>query len=623
MADKVSPLVGFARAALGQGLGMGWGDEAEAKVRSWLGQGDYDSNVKRIRNEYAQYAEENPWVSGTAEFAGGVAPGVAAMFIPGMQGVGAAQLARVGGATAAKSGLKSLLTNQGTSGAVTRMAGLGAVTGGVSGAGNATEENVLEGGLGGAAMGAGVGAAVAPVTRGLTASGKWLRDKLAPSEASVTSRAAEKMNSALQRNNMEPIDISRQIISDKRLGVPSVVGNASPALTDLTETVAQRGGAGANKIEETLTAQKLGGRERVMQQVKKQMEPGDYYDDLERLGKEMQERAAPAYEQAYAHGEVTDPKVLAYLDLPQFKKAASEVEDLLALEGKTADFTKPTVENLDHIKRGLDALIEKETDDVTGKVSARGRVLIDQKNKFLADLDKAVPDFEVARGIWAGGAELKDAMRQGLNDFSKMDHEEVQKLVSKMGPGQKEAFRTGVARDLYSKVMDPSNNFNAAQRVIGSPETREKLAPLFDSPAKYDLFEAALTREAQLFQQANKALGNSTTARRTQMNKEFEGDGTMGQTMGQAAVGNWGSALTNLVSRFISRSQINDKTASKLADMLMSKDPHEVAAVVQLLEKEAAEAAPRALRAGVREGGITTGTTSAGWPAPVETPEDE
>jgi hypothetical protein len=50
--------------------------------------------------------------------------------------------------------------------------------------------------------------------------------------------------------------------------------------------------------------------------------------------------------------------------------------------------------------------------------------------------------------------------------------------------------------------------------------------------------------------------------------------------------------------------------------MLMSKDPHEVAAVVQMLEDHAKKAIPRAQAASAAEMGAVTGTAAAIPPAP-------
>jgi hypothetical protein len=71
---------------------------------------------------------------------------------------------------------------------------------------------------------------------------------------------------------------------------------------------------------------------------------------------------------------------------------------------------------------------------------------------------------------------------------------------------------------------------------------------------------------------------------------------------------------------------MSERTAARLAEMLMSKDPTEVAAVVRALEQHAAAAAPRAVRATAAEAGATTGTTTAIFPAPAapgETPNIE
>ena len=115
------------RAGVGQGLGMGWGDEAEAWLRTKLGEGTYEGNLAKIRSEYGQFAKENPFTAGAAEFTGGAAPGLAMMLVPGMQTVGAGQVQRS------------------TLGALARLGATGAATGAIAGAGSATEGQRLSG----------------------------------------------------------------------------------------------------------------------------------------------------------------------------------------------------------------------------------------------------------------------------------------------------------------------------------------------------------------------------------------------------------------------------------------------------------------------------------------------
>jgi len=609
MVDKY---VGAARALVGQGLGMGWGDEAEAWLRSKLGGETYEKALPRIRQEYAQYAEGNPFTTGALEFAGGMAPGVAAMMIPGGQAAGAAQLQRSTASTLA------------------RMAGLGALSGGVAGAGGAKEGERVSGGGVGAVLGGALGAGAPVALRGGSAGARWLQERLAPSAATVTDRAAGKFTKAMSQEDLTPADITAQMTKDRAMGVPSVIANVNPALAELAEAVAQRTGAGARKVEKTLTEQKLGSRERSHQQVVKGLQPGEYYADLGKLQDELKTKAAPYYQQAYAHGEVTDPEVLKFLELPQFQEGLGQAKKLLAAEGRALPVTKsidpttgqeiekiaPTVEMLDQVKRGLDTLIEAQTDAVTGKVTSLGRVYVAKKNEFLNALDNAVPEYGQARAVYKGDAELADAMRSGINDFKKMDHEQVIKLVAGMSGAEKEAFRTGVARDLYGKIMDPSGNFNSAQRIIGSPETQSKLQPLFDTPGQYELFKNAMEREAQLFNQSNRILGGSQTGKRTQMREQFEDEPGLTNAVAQAMTGGFWSSLTGLAAGAVRKGGMTEEVSTKLSNMLMSKDPNEVAAVVKLLEEYNAKSAPKALRAGAAEAGVTTGTTAAMQPSP-------
>jgi hypothetical protein len=436
-------------------------------------------------------------------------------------------------------------------------------------------------------------------------------------EGVIAGRAAEKMTGAMRESGLTPQQIERVAAADASRGIPGVLANADPALADLAEAVTQRTGAGARKVEKTLTDQRLGTKERVYQQTNKALRPGNYYDDLQGLEDDMKTLAGPAYTKAYAHGEVTDPKVLDFMKLPQFQQGLGEAQKLLAAEGRQLDMSKPTVEVLDQVKRGLDNLIEKETDAVTGKTTSLGRIYTQKKNEFLNALDKAVPDYELARGIYRGGAELKDAMRKGLNEFGKMDHEQVGKTVAKMSDAEKQAFRTGVARDLYGKVMDPSGNFNAAQRVFGSPETQAKLQTLFDNPAEFKLFKAAMERESQLFGQSNKILGGSQTGKRMQMRESLEDSPGILEAGASAITGGWKSGLTGMVLGTLRSGQMTEKTASKLADMLMAKDPHEVAAVVKMLEDYQKAAVPKAIRAGKLEQGSVAGAAAAAAPAPL------
>jgi len=60
--------VNFARSVLGQGVGLGWGDEAEAWLRAKSQGTDYRDELAKLNQEYAQYAQEHPVMAPAGEF---------------------------------------------------------------------------------------------------------------------------------------------------------------------------------------------------------------------------------------------------------------------------------------------------------------------------------------------------------------------------------------------------------------------------------------------------------------------------------------------------------------------------------------------------------------------------
>jgi len=620
---SVDPYLNTARAVLGQGVGMGWGDEAEAWLRSKLGSESYETLLPQIRSEYGQYAKQYPITQGVSEFVGGAAPGVAMMFVPGMQPAG-----------------------------LMRLGALGAATGAVSGAGSATEDNRASGAGAGALIGGGLGVSLPLALRAAGGAGKWLRERLFSTPKVVQDRALEKINEAMRDAKVTPRDVQVKMAQDRAMGVPSVMANANPALRDLAEAVAQRTGPGSHAIENALTTQKLGARERIQAQTKAALKPVEYYNMEDSLTAQLRNNAKGLYERAYAHGDVDDPRIVEVLKNPQFKAFFDKARSIADTEAQTAklkgedplkfalpeiykpsgrfdasgaeilDLVKlPDVRTLDYIKRGIDATIDSGFRG-KGMSTAEASALRDLRKQFVNAIDENVPDYKLARKTYAGDLEILDALRMGKDQFKNLDHEQVKKMVDAMGSGEKDAFRTGVARSIYDTIMVPSNNPNTAQRVIGSPDMQKKLATLFDNPAEFDLYKAALMRESQLFGESNKILGNSATARRQELGRSLDEDTGMIESAAKAATGNFSGALSSLVMGAIRSGQMSKARAEKMAEMLMAKDPNEVAAAVQMIEAYAAKQAPKQFRATLGEAGAVTGTSTAIYPAPAATAFD-
>jgi hypothetical protein len=622
--------VGLARSVVGQGLGMGFGDEGEAWVRSKLGQGSYEDLQRSISKEYGRFADYYPVSSGVGEFVGGAAPSVAALMMAPATG-GASLPAAAASGTRAVGALSRIASNP-----YTRSMGVGTLQGGISGAGTAEQDERLSGAGTGAIMGGAIGTSFPVIARGAQSGLGWLEErtlpKVYPGGKTIEDRALAKISGALKSSdperNMEPADIYKKMYDYEQKGFPSMVSNTSEGLTDLADYVAQKSGSAARIMQEPLERQITGSRDRVMGQVRETMGTrGDYFGQDDRLAVDLRTKAKPYYDAAYAHGEVKDPEVLKYMERPQFKDALALYEKSLEAKGqklptvpvldasgkKIGERVAPTVEILDQVKRNLDDLIDKQTDSLTKKKTTLGESYIDEKNSFLEAFDNAVPDYKNARKIFGGYAEVRDALNMGMNDFGKLKSEQITRTLEGFGSeAEREAFRTGSDRWIQSYVMGPSSDANFAKRIINSPEMAAKMQAVSDSPAKFDFFKSALELESKLVDEAARSIKGIQGQRGNRLNQQFGDDTNIRDAaINVATGGGFINSLSSMAGRMSRSASITDEVAQKISKMLSSQSPREVAAAVKLIEDFDARQAVKARRFGAAETGTVGGTVVA------------
>lgn len=681
--------------ALGQGLSMGWSDEAEAQARALKSGRTYEEELADVRNEYARFAKEYPIAQPALEFVGGALPAVAAMVLPGGQ-VGApvaaartvGALGRLGAALRATPGIRNLYSGAARVGRtagdivglgktvgqrtwgqnVGRATGIGAVEGGIGGAGSA-EDGRMMGALVGTGLGAGLGGALTIAPGALGAAGRYIGQYAGATADDIKRAAARRLTRSL---GMDPVEMRSRLELDRAMGVPSLPMNVSPGASRVAETLAARPDDASLMIGRGIAGQREGLRERLANQVRLNLAPTSYYAQREQMANSLRKRARGAYEKAYDFGAVDDPKILEYLDDPSFREAFAKGRELSEMEARQAQregrdparyrmtnvyrstgqidperiatlkamgisddtiekylmdlgpsamtterVALPNVQTLDYIKRGLDAMIrtgQASADDLTRQ---KARLLRDARIDFVNRIDEVVPDYKAARQEYAGDMEVIDALDEGFNNFQNLDPEELTQVWKGLGTAERDAYRTGVARNLWGQVMNPSGDLNYAKRIFNSPATQQKLRQIFPSQAQFDLFAKALTREMELFSDVTKIVGGSPTARRTAGMAAFENEPLMNAATALATQGFQGG-LTSMVVNAFSRNAISDDVAKQMAEWLTANDPQKVAAVVQALERFAAEQAPKATRRFGVSAGLTGGTTGAMFPAPEE-----
>jgi hypothetical protein len=649
-----NPYVGAARAAIGQGLGMGWGDEAEAWLRSKLSQSPgYEAELAKINKEYAQYSKENPFVAPSLEFAGGAAPALAAMLATPATGGAAAPAAIAAGARTAGA-LSRMAANPLARGAV-----VGGTTGAVSGAGSAQPGERGTGAVVGGTVGTALGGTLPVVIRGGKGLATFARDRLSRDPKYIENRAAAKINTALERSGITPKEAAASMSLDRAAGVPSTLANVNRPTVGLAEIVGAKSERAADRLADALEANTEGARDRVVEQARRGIgTKGDFFQQEQDMMQNLRANANDLYDEAYKFGTVNDPTINRVLQNPRFKSFFDEAKKIadnekLAAElrgenpakyvlddifiadeaGNIALSKLPDVRTLDYIKRGMDAVVNRGYKG-EGMSSAEANSLKDLKKAMVGALDKAtevdgVSAYKTARQQYAGDAEVLDALRSGMNDFNKLEPEQVTRMIKDFSAAEQEAFRTGAVRKIYSIVTEGKDNTDAAYRLIGSPKMQDRLMPLFPSQAKFDLFKAALDREHQLFQQANRIMAGSPSAKRLAGIEAFDaGESAINAFVGNSISGNWPTSLLNMAATTATKAGISDDVAAKVAKLLSSSKPEEVAAAVKILERNSSQAQRAVKNLNKGEVGAIMGTMTAFPPTPVtpnatvNTPDD-
>ena len=526
----------------------------------------------------------------------------------------------------------------------------GSTTGFVDGAGSADQGERLQGGAMGSAFGGTLGLALPITARTGKASWNWLSERLLADDSDIKEAALARIFKAVSSRGGSIQDVIDQIDSDRAMGIDqSTIANATPALTKQAKFVlnAQRGDA-PEIIEEEIGGMLAGSRKKVAQAVRDKLSNVNYYDHQDQLLNQLRRNADPAYKKAYAFGLVDDPRIMTLLaEDDNFKAAYKRAQGIAKTEQSAAklrgelpsDFAMidldvegaiPDVRTLDYIKRGMDDLLRKgKTNSDGGLGPTETSVIRGLKNDFLNVLDEAttvdgVSAYKEARKLYKGDIEVLDALEMGLKDFQGMAPEEVKKMLNNLSAAEAETFVIGATRSILNRITKPRGNSNYALNVINAPEDKEKLEMLFPGINKkgFKLLEAVLLREGQLYKQANKILGGSPTQSNQAGVRELEDSEGMGNAMatGLETLFNPHSGLLRFATNALRSAKLPEATQEKMATMLMSKDPKDVAAVVEALEKFQIKNTPKVINLNTNEVLAVSGGANVFSEDPKETP---
>tara|TARA_B110000858_G_scaffold121559_1_gene138638 strand:- start:1278 stop:3383 length:2106 start_codon:yes stop_codon:yes gene_type:complete len=616
----------LARATLGQGLGMEWGDEIEAGIRTLSGPETHEEELNTIRKSYDQFTKENPKTAMAAELAGAFIPTVASMFIPPLAPVAIAK--NVSTLNKFKN-LPQKLQKYGQENPIKTGMGTGAAVGFTAGAGGANEGERLQGGALGAGLGTVVGGVTQPVINVGGAAVRGVKNFLNPPSDEVAKKKATEVIS----NQFTPGEAEaglRQMQQDQIDGVPSIMADFNPATTEKLRQLKQANLSDNSKvIDETIGNRNIEAPERVIEKLNQTTGSTNYYTRLDDVTNDLKIEAAPLYDEAYAVGEINDPQVLEIIRTnPSFRLAYQKAKDMIKNDydedilnggdGSAFIFPDldagqlPTVKLLDKIKQGIDAVLEPKVGE--GALDSQTKMGLRRvKNAFLRRIDEAtinpktgLSSYGQARAIYSSGAANREALEDGKDTFLKLAPEQIRAMLNGMNKSERAGFRVGAIRSMIDKINTPissgSGKTNPTKQVtLGSRNTRANVKELFPdiTDGGFDLFDAVLKRENQIYNNTVRILNEgSSTASNIRGGLELaEETGAIDASIIDQSLSR---TLIKYVANIISVGSVSSNVQRQMAKMLLDDDPIKVAASVEAMKRASIQSTARDATKGVR-----------------------
>ena len=590
------PYSGLAETArsFGQGLTFGTLDEMEAALRTGSISGpEYEKQRNLLREQQKQFGMEYPYVKTPVELAGGFA-------MP---------LGFANRVAKAAPEVQAMFTGESLLGQAGRGVAIGAGTGALSGMGYAEKDTGSEAGLG-ALFGGAVGGTVPLVIKGATT---IIKNVLNANGIGDQALASNKMlASYMQKDNLTPQEAQMALDELRRIGVPNpVIADLGKNLKDLAYSsyVVQSKAKGTTEqfLENRLIDQpndivrglvdKAGLSKNV-----------NGYEYLTSLAENQSSAAQAAYPEAYKLAIDANP-FRRYVERPVFLKAYQEAVDRAGVYGETLPNLReirnaqsvPT-DILHQIKMGLDRVINKNTDAVTGKVTPYGTDVIKVKNEF-NDLIKANnPAYAQANQEFADYATIQKAFQLGQK-YQTVDVKEAAAKLKKFNDAEKEAFRLGMMADINKRVGDFKGG-DFSRQVFKSDNQKLLVRYAFDDQQKYNEFSQYVKALGEQSKTAKTVLGGSPTAGRLAAQEQA---GDIAQIAQAGATGGLtGMAMAGAKSMLSRAKGIGTETSEQLQKRLFSVDPIEQRAILAELNRRA-NTRPTGMLSGAAGLGTSTG----------------
>jgi len=506
--SDIAPELSTGQKALGatrsflEGQTMGFADElgiapaaalASVTTPSTYGEA-YDWMKKDYTEQQKKFEEQNPWLAGGANIAGGLLTAV-----PGAKKVMASKFAQMNPLKAAVGG--------------------GGVAGLIGGAGYApTMEDVP------AYAGTGMAGGMALAPMGFYAG------KLAGKAGGAVKRALtpEAPQTTISRTvghyaGQDQVTPKQMIDAAKLMGKEATLADVGGQnLKSLAMTMAQKGGTEKTRALGEFAGRQKGATKRILNTLRKQS-GGDtnYFKNQKAIIDRRFKEASPLYEAAKKESLSTDDMVDFY------NRSQSTAEGFEGVKNILNRFTKGKGEHK-VFKTSIKELhsLQKELRDEANAAfnkgrTERGNAIMSMQKDLINTLSAKNPNYAAGRKIWADESALNDAMKAGRN-ILKEDADMVSDNIANLSKSEQEAYISGAIKTIRDKLMVGRESSNTATK-LSSQLVRERLRGAFPDDESFGKFINQLDIEDKYAQTYQKIYGGSQTQPRMQAEKDVAG----------------------------------------------------------------------------------------------------
>ena len=585
---------------LARGAGIGWADEVSA-----FGQIPFEMIRRGTINPVEAYRYNKAFQDlknkKTDENTAGVLGGAVEV----LGGLGSAGGVLGGGTRAATtSGTSNYLRNVGTA------AGLG----GVAGAGEAPSiSDIPASAAMGGVIGGTIGAALPPVTAAVK---QVARAVQLPRLRDPQRVAVEQVEDVVRASGRSMDDIAQDVRNAHAAGqtdytIADAIGKEGQRKL---AAMAKAPGEQRQRIAELMDERNINMPARVSEEVGTALgAPGTARQAQDALIQEARTASRPLYAAAEQHGPVWTDRLQSFFDDPIMRQGLRQGVEVQRLEslaaGRRFDPNDYAIVNFDNAgdpiiggvpnmrtinlaKIGLDDILEKYRDGVTGRLNldARGRAIDQVRRALLQEVDALNPVYAEARRAFAGPASVREAVDTGRSMATRGRAADNVQRFEGMTPPTQQGARIGYA-DAAVTPMERSGNFPPLLREKSLKGSTELDAlSLYQGPRRPgepDQLRKFLNREERMIATKNAATGGSSTAENLADIANAPGGGEVLGLAASAASGRPLQFMRN-AAEILARVGKGENEAQRVAitQALLARDPDAVAQLAGLIREQ-------------------------------------